>query len=222
MNENGIQNYKTLQEQLEDLKKEQAEAERIYRGRMELGTLNSDPASIQILAQTILDRKIQIEDLEKQIGNREFDNHDNYDNYDNHNYHSYQESIKGQQETSLTEYHRNPIINWLQGIITKMEQFSEKLEQKRIMRENGRVIEPKIAKTKYEEYQDIIDTDFSYKKQGVQQKTAHQLFVDKISGNGAYHTYGKNAQNMEQARTMVNPEKIQYKANQMQKDEEVR
>ena len=72
-----------------------------------------------------------------------------------------------------------------------------------------------IAKTKYEEYQDIIDTDFSSKKQGTQQKTAHQLFVEKISGNGAYHTYGKNAQSMESSRTIENLEKP---VNQTQKE----
>lgn len=211
MNENGIQNYKTLQEQLEDLKKEQAEAERIYRGRMELGTLNSNPASIQVLAQTILDRKIQIENLEAQIGNTGLENQEYQEEI--------QDSSQEQQETSLTEYHRNPIINWLQKIVTKMEQFSEKLEQKKIMRENGKIAEPKIAKTKYEEYQDIIDTDFSSKKQETQQKTAHQLFVEKISGNGAYHTYGKNAQSMETSKKIENLEKS---VNQTQKEESYR
>ena len=67
MNEYGLQDAKTLKEQLEALKQEQAEAEKIYRGRMQLGALNHDPASVQVLAQTILDRKIQIEELENQI-----------------------------------------------------------------------------------------------------------------------------------------------------------
>ena len=117
------------------------------------------------------------------------------------------------QETSLTEYHRNPIINWLQRMVAKMEQFSERLEQKMVMRKNRMPTEPKIAKTKWEEYQDMIDTDFSKEVQGVQQKTEHQIFVDKISGNGAYHTYGKNAQKMPELRAMSDYEKMQKEDN---------
>lgn len=199
MNENGIQ--KSLEEQLEQLKAEQEQAEQIYKRRIEMGALTHDPASVQISAQTILDRKMKIEELETQIAPKEQDIEDDYREEQSSNMQEY-------QETSLTEYHRNPIINWLQKMVNKMEQFSDKLEQKRIMRENGRIVEPKVAKTKYEEYQDIIDTDFSTRKQGTQEKTAHQLFVEKISGNGAYHTYGKNAQTMEQHRTMASQEKI--------------
>ena len=103
-----------------------------------------------------------------------------------------------------------------------MEQFSEKLEQKRLMRENRIPKEPKIAKTKWEEYKNIIDTKFSQEKQGTQSKTAHQLFVEKISGNGAYHTFGKNAQNMEQTKAMANQEKIENMVNQMQQEDNSR
>lgn len=39
-----------------------------------------------------------------------------------------------------------------------------------------------------------MDTNFS--KHGQEQKTAHQLFVDKLSGNGAYHTFKNNEQNI--------------------------
>ena len=74
MEQNGLQ--KSLVEQLDALKKEQAEAERIYRGRVEMGALNSDPASVQVLAQTILDRKMKIEDIEAQIKPREQDTQD--------------------------------------------------------------------------------------------------------------------------------------------------
>ena len=79
-----------------------------------------------------------------------------------------------------------------------------------------------MAETKWDEYQNIIDTNFSQERQETQQKTAHQLFVEKISGNGAYHTFGKNAQNMEQPKTMENPEKIQNIANQMQQEDNFR
>ena len=210
MNENGIQ--KSLEEQLEQLKAEQQQAEQIYKRRIEMGALTHDPASVQVLAQTILDRKMKIEELETQIAPKEQDIEDDYREEQSSNMREY-------QETSLTEYHRNPIINWLQKIVNKMEKFSEKLEQKRIMRENGRIVEPKVAKTKYEEYQDIIDTDFSTRKQGTQEKTAHQLFVEKISGNGAYHTYGKNAQSIESSRTIENLEKSD---NNIQKEESYR
>ena len=204
MEQNGLQ--KSLVEQLDALKKEQAEAERIYRGRVEMGALNSDPASVQVLAQTILDRKMKIEDIEAQIKPREQDTQD----YEKEEESNVQPEY---QETSLTEYNRNTIINWLQRMVAKMEQFSERLEQKIVMRKNRMPTEPKIAKTKWEEYQDIIDTDFSKEVQGVQQKTEHQIFVDKISGNGAYHTYGKNAQKMPELRAMSDYEKMQKEDN---------
>ena len=41
MNNTGLQ--RSLEEQLENLKRQQSEAERIYRGRMELGLLTRDP-----------------------------------------------------------------------------------------------------------------------------------------------------------------------------------
>lgn len=153
MNENGIQNHKTLQEQLEDLKREQAEAERIYRGRIELGALSRDPASVQTLAQTILNRKLQIENLEAQIGSTKLNNQDYIEEV--------QEDTQEYQETSLTKYHRNPIINWLQKMISKIEQKLENMEKRNAMRGNRIPTEPKIYQTKYEEYQEIIDTDFS-------------------------------------------------------------
>lgn len=53
----------------------------------------------------------------------------------------------------------------------------------------------------------------------MQQKTAHQLFVEKISGNGAYHTYGNNAQSMETSKKIENLEKS---VNQTQKEESYR
>lgn len=64
MNENGLQETKTFEKQQEELKQEQNEAEKTYRGGMQLGTLNHDPTSVQELAQTILEGKMQIEDLE--------------------------------------------------------------------------------------------------------------------------------------------------------------
>ena len=48
---------------------------------------------------------------------------------------------------------------------------------------------------KYSEYERMANSDFSKSTKSPEVKNAHQLFVDKISGNGAYHTYGKNAQN---------------------------
>lgn len=165
MNENGIQNYKTLQEQLDDLKREQAEAEKIYRGRIELGALNRDSASVQVLAQTILDRKMQIEDLEAQIGSTALDNKDYLEEM--------QENTQEYQETSLTKYHRNPIINWLQRMVLKIEQKLENMEQRNAQRGSRIPTEPKMYQSKYEEYQEIIDTDFS--------KNSHQQKHEKKS-----------------------------------------
>ena len=51
-----------MKEQLEQSKKEQKEAEQIYRGRMQLGALFNGPDSVQVLVQAILDRKMQIEE----------------------------------------------------------------------------------------------------------------------------------------------------------------
>ena len=180
-----------------------------------MGALTDDPESVQVLAQTILDRKIQIENLETQIAPKEQTTKDYYENQISDNTQQY-------QETSLMQYHRNPIINWLQKMVIKMEQFSERLEQKRAMKENRIPTEPKVAETKWEEYQNTANSRFSRQNQATQEKTAHQLFVEKISGNGAYHTFGKNAQNMEQSKTMANPEKIQHMANQMQQEGNLR
>ena len=69
MENTGIQEYKTLEEQLEELKREQAESERIYRGRMELGALTHEPESLKGLAQTIMERKIKIDVLLKEVYN---------------------------------------------------------------------------------------------------------------------------------------------------------
>lgn len=123
MSENGVQ--KSKEEQLAQLKVEQEQAEQIYKGRLEMGALTHDSASVQVLAQTILDRKIQIEELEAQITPKEQDIKDEYKSKINDNKQEY-------QENSLIQYenHRNPIVNWLQKMIAKMEQFSEKLEQK--------------------------------------------------------------------------------------------
>lgn len=206
MNENGIQ--KSLEEQLESLKIEQQQAEQIYKRRMEMGALSHDPESVQVLAQTILDRKIKIEELEAQISPKDQEIEDTIQNSEQ----------QEENQKSLVEYHKNPIIRWMQKLLIKMEQVSERMEQKRVAREN-RVLEPKIYQDKYQEYQQIIDTDFSKSGQAKTEKTPHQLFVEKISGNGAYHTYGKNAQSMETSKTIENLEKS---VQQTQKEESYR
>lgn len=209
MNENGIQ--KSLEEQLESLKIEQQQAEQIYKRRMEMGALSHDPESVQVLAQTILDRKIKIEELEAQISPKDQEIEENREDTKN-------SEQQEENQKSLVEYHKNPIIRWMQKLLIKMEQVSERMEQKRVAREN-RVLEPKIYQDKYQEYQQIIDTDFSKSGQAKTEKTPHQLFVEKISGNGAYHTYGKNAQSMETSKTIENLEKS---VNQIQKEESYR
>ena len=67
-----------------------------------------------------------------------------------------------------------------------MDWYKEKFEQE--MEE--------LNSRKYSEYERMANSDFSQSRKSPEVKTAHQLFVDKISGNGAYHTYGKNAQDL--------------------------
>ena len=192
MEQNGLQG--NLTKQLETLKKEQDEAEQIYKKRIEMGALRSDPESVQILAQTILDRKNKIEEIEAQITPREEDIQNDEAEKENN-------AQPKNQETSLTEYHRNPIINWLQRMINKVGEISNRLEQFIETRKNGRPTEPKIYERKWEKYQNIIDTDFSTQGNGKKEKREkgnnknqnHKIFVNKISGNGQYNTYGNNA-----------------------------
>ena len=193
MEQNGLQG--NLTKQLENLKKEQYKAEQIYIKRIKMGALRSDPESVQILAQTILDRKNKIEEIEAQITPREEDIQNDEAKKENN-------AQPKNQETSLTEYHRNPIINWLQRMINKVGEISNRLEQFIETRKNGRPTEPKIYETKWEEYQNIIDTDFSTQGNGKKEKGEkgnnknenHKIFVNEISGNGQYNTYGNNAQ----------------------------
>ena len=160
MNEYGVQKPKTLQEQLEALKLEQAEAERIYRGRMQLGALNHDPASVQVLAQTILDRKMQIEELEAQIAQSEQPTKEEVE-----------EKEQPREETALVEYYNNPILNWLQRQINKLERVIERLEQISSKKDREIPKAPKGLRTKWEQYQDIVDTDFSKHNEPHQKKS---------------------------------------------------
>ncbi len=188
MVENGIQ--KSLEEQLSQLETEQKQAEQIYKQRIELGLLNTDPASLQVLAQTILDRKLKIDELRVQLAPNRNNNENSIS----------EEQNEVQEETALVEYHKNPIIRFLQKIVHKMENFSERLEQKNTIRNNGRGIGPKIKSTKWEEYQEMVDTSFSREKKGMESKgqnNEHQAFVDKLSGNGAYSTYKAKSDNEE-------------------------
>lgn len=191
MESTGIQEYKTLEEQLEELKREQAESERIYRGRMELGALTHDPESLKGLAQTIMERKIKIDDLEAQISREN----------PSTNYIEQEEPREEVEEKGLTvQYNgRNPILKFLQKIMNKLESKIQQLDERSKRnpmdwyKEKFEQEMQELNSKKYSEYERMANSNFS-KSQEV--KTAHQLFVDKISGNGAYHTFGKNAQNL--------------------------
>lgn len=191
MESTGIQEYKTLEEQLEELKREQAESERIYRGRMELGALTHDPESLKGLAQTIMERKIKIDDLEAQISREN----------PSTNYIEQEEPREEVEEKGLTvQYNgRNPILRFLQKIMNKLESKIQQLDERSKRdpmdwyKEKFEQEMQELNSKKYSEYERMANSNFS-KSQEV--KTAHQLFVDKISGNGAYHTFGKNAQNL--------------------------
>lgn len=185
MEQNGLQG--NLTKQLETLKKEQDKAKKIYIKRIKMGALRSDPESVQILAQTILDRKNKIEEIEAQITPREEDIQNDEAKKENN-------AQPKNQETSLTEYHRNPIINWLQRMINKVGEISNRLEQFIETRKNGRPTEPKIYETKWEEYQNIKEKGEQEKgEKGNNKNENHKIFVNEISGNGQYNTYGNNA-----------------------------
>ena len=64
---NEIKNHLTQQEEIEKQQKELAELERIYNDRIKLGVEHIKDEDTQGLAQTILDKKKQIEDLKSQI-----------------------------------------------------------------------------------------------------------------------------------------------------------
>ena len=192
MENTGIQEYKTLEEQLEELKREQAESERIYRGRMELGALTHDPESLKGLAQTIMERKIKIDDLEAQIARENPSTNYNIEQ---------EEPREDVEEKGLTvQYNgRNPILRFLQKIMNKLESKIQQLDERSKKdpmdwyKEKFEQEMQEVNSKKYSEYERMANSDFS---KSPEVKTAHQLFVDKISGNGAYHTFGKNAQDL--------------------------
>lgn len=192
MEDTGIQEYKTLEEQLEELKREQAESERIYRGRMELGALTHDSESLKGLAQTIMERKIKIDDLEAQIARENPSTNYNIEQ---------EEPREDVEEKGLTvQYNgRNPILRFLQKIMNKLESKIQQLDARSKRdpmdwyKEKFEQEMQEVNSKKYSEYERVSNSDFS---KSPEVKTAHQLFVDKISGNGAYHTFGKNAQDL--------------------------
>ena len=60
---------------------------------------------------------------------------------------------------------------------------------------------------KDDEY-NIVANMKSSKIQESKTKSAHQQFVDQLSGNGLYHTFGTNAKNMEGAKNIAEQEKM--------------
>lgn len=194
MESTEIKGNKTLEEQLEELKEEQVQAEKIYRKRMELGALAHDPESLKGLAQTILERKMKIDELESQIAMQNSSN----------DYESEQEEkTENNEEKGLTVLYegRNPILRFLQKIMNKLEEKIQQLEERGKRdpmdwyKQKFEQEMEELNERKYSEYERMANSDFSKSTKSPEVKNAHQLFVDKISGNGAYHTYGKNAQN---------------------------
>ena len=179
MNENETQGSKTLNEQLELLKQEQVEAERIYHERMQMGTLAHNPSAVQELAETILERKMQID------------------------------------SKALTVYNgKNPVLKWLQKMMNKLEeklQNMEKISKMSPLDKNRAMFEKEMENVKGmkdDEY-NIVANMKSSKIQESKIKSAHQQFVDQLSGNGLYHTFGTNAKNMEGAKNIAEQEKMQ-------------
>lgn len=155
---NEIKNYLTQQEEIEKQQKELAELERIYNDRIKLGVEHIKDEDTQGLAQTILDKKKQIEYLKSQIDIIEPSEQNNEEN---------------KQETSLIKYHKNPLFNWLQKMVIKIQNKIEKIDEKEAMRRNRKMAGPKFHQTKTEEYQEAIDLDSSKNglSEKIQQKT---------------------------------------------------
>lgn len=107
-----------LREQLERLTKKQEEAEKIYKLRVQMGDLSHNQENIKELAQTILDRKIQIDDLKVKIEEKE--------NIEDKNK-NYETSNKDKKEMIVYKK-ENIILRWLQGIIDKVEQKIQQLD----------------------------------------------------------------------------------------------
>lgn len=152
---NEIKNHLTQQEEIEKQQKELAELERIYNDRIKLGVEHIKDEDTQGLAQTILDKKKQIEDLKSQIDIIETSEQNNEEN---------------KQETSLIKYHKNPLFNWLRKMVIKIQ---NKIDEKEAMRRNRKMAGPKFHQTKTEEYQETIDLDSSKNglSEKIQQKT---------------------------------------------------
>lgn len=155
---NEIKNHLTQQEEIEKQQKELAELERIYNDRIKLGVEHIKDEDTQGLAQTILDKKKQIEDLKSQIDIIETSEQNNEEN---------------KQETSLIKYHKNPLFKWLQKMVIKIQNKIEKIDEKEAMRRNRKMAGPKFHQTKTEEYQETIDLDSSKNglSEKIQQKT---------------------------------------------------
>lgn len=198
MESTGIQEFKTLEEQLEELKEEQVQAEKIYRKRMELGALSHDPESLKGLAQTIMERKMKIDDLEAKIVMQ--NSSDDYDHKPEQ-----EEKTENNEEKGLTVMYdgRNPILRFLQKIMNKLElklhqlEGREKREPMDWYKQKFEQEMKELDSKKYSEYEQMANSDFSKSTKSPKVKNAHQLFVDKMSGNGAYHTYGENAKNLD-------------------------
>ncbi|OKZ64539.1 MAG: hypothetical protein BHW02_06310 [Clostridium sp. 28_12] len=200
MNENETQGSKTLNEQLELLKQEQVEAERIYHERMQMGTLAHNPSAVQELAETILERKMQIDELEAKIEREPKD---------------FIEDKEKQNSKALTVYNgKNPVLKWLQKMMNKLEeklQNMEKISKMSPLDKNRAMFEKEMENVKGmkdDEY-NIVANMKSSKIQESKTKSAHQQFVDQLSGNGLYHTFGTNAKNMEGAKNIAEQEKMQ-------------
>lgn len=155
---NEIKNHLTQQEKIEKQQKELAELERIYNDRIKLGVEHIKDEDTQGLFQTILDKKKQIEDLKSQIDIIEPSEQNNEEN---------------KQETSLIKYHKNPLFNWLQKMVIKIQNKIEKIDEKEAMRRNRKMAGPKFHQTKTEEYQEAIDLNSSKNglSEKIQQKT---------------------------------------------------
>jgi len=214
MDENSIQQNSKL-EQLENLKKEQAEAEKNYNRRMQIGALDHDSASIQQLAQTIVDRKLKIENLKAQVNQGKKEDIEYEKNSDS----NADKKNNNEQQAMAVYTGKNPFLRWLQKIIDNIDQrikksvekarrnpmdwYKEKFEQEMV----------DLRDKQYTEYEAMANMNAPESQP--EEKSSHKLFTEEISANGDYHTYKLNAKATDSDKTKSIEEQIEPSSTQI-------
>ena len=108
------------------------------------------------------------------------------------------------EEKGLTVIYegRNPILRFIQKIINKLEVKVQQYDNERKrdpMDWYNQKFEQEMDELntrKYSEYERIAKLDFDKSEKSTVAKAQRQLFLDKLSGNGAYQTFKKDSKNL--------------------------